>query len=102
MQDFKNVFESVSDFLICTFGDAKKIIIYQLIIFISFFKLKISVLLEHVFVKITQNYEISIKEEQVGKDQEMRNQKKIPTPKTEVEKKNTKLTIRYLYHENIS
>ena len=29
-----------------------------------------------------------------------RNQKKIPTPKAEVEK--TKLTIRYLYHENIS
>ena len=28
------------------------------------------------------------------------NQKKIPTPKTEVGK--TKLTIRYLYHENIS
>ena len=33
----------------------------------------------------------------------MRNQKKIPTPKTEVGKtKLTKLTIRYLYHENIS
>ena len=30
-----------------------------------------------------------------------RNQKKILTPKTEVGKK-TELTIRYLYHENIS
>ena len=29
------------------------------------------------------------------------NQKKIPTPKTEAEKKN-KPKIRYLYHENIS
>ena len=37
---------------------------------------------------------------QVGKDQKRRNQKKIPTPKTEVGK--NKLTIRYLYHENIS
>ena len=33
----------------------------------------------------------------VGKDQERRNQKEIPTPKTEVGK--TKLTIRHLYHE---
>ena len=30
----------------------------------------------------------------------MRNQKEIPTPKTEAGK--TKLTIRHLYHENIS
>ena len=38
---------------------------------------------------------------QVGKDQEKaQSEKKIPTPKTEVGK--TKLTIRYLYHENIS
>ena len=37
------------------------------------------------------------KKVQVGKDQERRNQKKIPIPKTEVGK--TKLTIRYLYHE---
>ena len=37
------------------------------------------------------------KKVQVGKDQE----KKTPTPKTKVGKKN-KLTIRYLYHENIS
>ena len=29
-----------------------------------------------------------------------RNQKKVPTPKTEVGK--TQLTIRYLFHENIS
>ena len=36
---------------------------------------------------------------QVGNDQEERNQKTISTPNTEVGK--TKLTIRYLYHENI-
>ena len=42
----------------------------------------------------------TFKKVQVGKDQERHNQKKIPTPKTEVGK--TKLTIRYLYHENIS
>ena len=40
------------------------------------------------------------KKVQVGKDQEKRNQKKTPTPKTEAGK--NKLTIRYLYHENIS
>ena len=40
---------------------------------------------------------------QVGKDQERRNQNNAnPTCKTEEGKQNTKLTIRYLYHENIS
>ena len=37
---------------------------------------------------------------QEGNDQKRHNQKEIPTPKTEVGK--TKLTIRYLYLENIS
>ena len=38
---------------------------------------------------------------QVGKDQEKEQlEKKTPTPKTEMGK--TILTIRYLYHENIS
>ena len=37
---------------------------------------------------------------QVGKIRKRRNQKKTPTPKTKVGK--NKLTIRYLYHENIS
>ena len=37
---------------------------------------------------------------QVDNDQEKANQEEIPTPKTELGK--TKLTIRYLYLENIS
>ena len=42
------------------------------------------------------------KEVQVGKDQEKaQSEKKDSHPKTEV-KKNNKLKIRYLYHENIS
>ena len=44
--------------------------------------------------------DIGLKRYKQAKIRKRRNQKKIPTPKTEVGK--TKLTIRYLYRENIS
>ena len=50
-----------------------------------------------VYIILCKHYE----KVQVGKDQEKAQSAKIPTPKTEVGKKN-KLIIRHLYHENIS
>ena len=47
-----------------------------------------------------ESYNTGLKRYKQAKIRKMHNQKKISTPKTEMGK--TKLTTRYLYHENIS